>query len=63
MPRLRIFKPSYNVRWPPWIPELDKPDRFRSVARELARRGYKSGDVEKILGGNWVRYFREVFGG
>ncbi len=63
LPRLRTFKPSYNVRWPPWIPELDKPERFRTVALGLAKRGYKSGDIEKILGLNWMRYFREIFGG
>ncbi len=63
LPRLRIFKPSYNVRWPPWIPELDKPERFRTVTHALAKRGYKSAEIEKILGGNWVRYFREIFKG
>ena len=62
LPRLEVFKPSYRVRWPPWIPELDKPERFRTVARALSRRGYKVGEIEKILGGNWVRCFREVFG-
>jgi membrane dipeptidase len=61
-PRLREFKPSYNVRWPPWVPELDKPERFRTVARGLAKRGYKTTDIEKILGGNWLRYFQEFFG-
>ena len=63
VPRLRSFKPSYNVRWPPWIAELDKPERFRSVTQALAKRGYRSGDIEKILGRNWLRYFREIFGG
>lgn len=63
LPRLRIFKPSYRVRWPPWIAELDRPERFRTVAHALARRGYSSRDIEKILGLNWLRYFREVFGG
>ena len=62
-PRLQEFKPSYNVRWPPWVPELDKPERFRTVARGLASRGYKAADIEKILGGNWLRYFQEFFGG
>jgi membrane dipeptidase len=62
LPRLKVFKPVYQVRWPPWIPELDRPDRFRTVARALARRGYKEADIEKILGQNWVRYFRDVFG-
>lgn len=63
LPRLKIFKPSYNVRWPPWIPELDRPERFHTVAQGLARRGYRAGDVEKILGRNWLNYFREIFGG
>ncbi len=59
-PRLTRFKPSYQVRWPPWIPELDTPDRYRHVTKVLDRRGYRSGDIEKILGGNWLRYFRET---
>ncbi len=63
VPRLRTFKPSYNVRWPPWIPELDKPERFRTVAHALAKRNYRTGDIEKILGRNWLRYFRDIFGG
>jgi membrane dipeptidase len=62
VPRLTRFKPSYNVRWPPWVEGLDKPDRFRNVAQVLADRGYASSDVERILGGNWVRYFRDIFG-
>lgn len=59
-PRLTRFKPSYQVRWPPWIPELDTTDRFRSVVKVLDKRGYSSGDIEKILGQNWLRYYQEV---
>jgi membrane dipeptidase len=59
-PRLVSFKPSYQVRWPPWIPELDSPDRYKSVAESLDQRGYSSGDIEKVLGLNWLRYYREV---
>lgn len=62
LPRLKSFKPIYNVRWPPWIKELDPPDRFRTIAHGLAKRGYKTGDIEKIVGGNWARYFAEVLG-
>lgn len=61
-PRLRSFKPSYQVRWPPWIPELDSTDRFRNVAHGLDRRGHSHDAIERILGGNWLRYFREVLG-
>jgi membrane dipeptidase len=62
-PRLRSFKPSYNVRWPPWIPELDAPERSRTVTHGLAKRGYTSDAIEKILGGSWMRCFRDNFGG
>lgn len=63
VPRLSAFKPEYRVRWPPWIRELDPPDRFREIARGLAARGYTSAQVDKILGRNWQRYFGEVLGG
>ncbi|MFT6827920.1 MAG: membrane dipeptidase [Roseivirga sp.] len=60
VPRLTRFKPSYKVQWPPWIPELDTTDRYRHVARSLDKRGFSTGDIEKILGQNWLRYFRET---
>lgn len=61
-PRLKIFKPSYDVQWPPYIPELDTPDRFRNLLAVLDRRGWKTGNLEKLLGGNWLRLFKDVFG-
>jgi membrane dipeptidase len=62
VPRLSSFKPVYRVRWPPWIKELDPPERFRNIAQGLFTRGYTTIQVEKILGGNWTRYFAEVIG-
>jgi membrane dipeptidase len=62
VPRLTAFPPEYRVRWPPWIPELDPPTRFRTIARGLATRGYTSAQIDKLLGGNWMRYFRDVMG-
>ena len=62
-PRLVNFKPSYRVRWPPFIEGLDEPERFRNVAHALDRRGYSETDITRILGGNWLRYFRDIFGG
>jgi microsomal dipeptidase-like Zn-dependent dipeptidase len=55
VPRLTSFKPVYNVRWPPWIAELDSPERFRNIAHGLAKRGYTTPHIEKILGGNWTQ--------
>jgi len=60
VPRLTRFKPSYKVQWPPWIPELDTTDRYRHVARLLDKRGFSTIDIEKILGQNWLRFFRET---
>ena len=33
-----------------------------NMAVELMRRGYEADDVRKILGGNWLRLFGEVWG-
>jgi membrane dipeptidase len=62
-PRLKSFKSSYNVKWPPWIPDLDKPGRFRNVAHGLKKRGYSDDKIEKILGLNWLYYFDTVLRG
>ena len=59
IPRLSRFKPSYQVRWPPWIPELDRAERYQDVAIAMEKRGYKHEEIAKILGKNWLRYFNE----
>jgi len=61
-PRLKWFKPSYQVRWPPWIPKLDTPDRFRNVVKVLQGRGWNDHNLELLLGKNWLRIFAETIG-
>lgn len=61
-PRLVSFKPSYEVRWPPWIPELDSPDRFRNLLKVLDGRGWSERNLERLLGQNWLRLFGETIG-
>ena len=63
VPRLTRFKQSYQVRWPPWIPELDQPERYKYLAQTLDKRGYSTGDIEKILGKNWLRFYGETLKG
>ena len=41
---------------------METPDRLRNVSGELLKRGYKHADIAKIMGGNWLRLFREVWG-
>ena len=42
---------------------METPDSLSNVATELSGRGYGSDDIAKILGGNWMRLFRQVWGG
>lgn len=40
---------------------LQSPDEMPNLAGALLDRGYSQTDVEKILGGNWLRLFEEVW--
>ena len=41
---------------------IETPDKMSGIARELLGRGYSQEDVTKVLGGNWLRLFRQVWG-
>lgn len=51
-----------TFRWPFFIADLNHPRRMETIASGLTRRGYKSADVDKILGMNFYRLFRETIG-
>jgi membrane dipeptidase len=38
--------------------QLDDVTTYPLITRELLKRGYKPADVEKILGGNFIRVFK-----
>ena len=42
------------------IPELNNIRRVRLIREALERGGFKSGEVEKIMGGNWMRVLTEA---
>ncbi|WP_415923191.1 membrane dipeptidase [Steroidobacter sp.] len=44
------------------IPEYNEPRRFMSLADDLSRKGWSERRIEKILGGNFVRLFADVWG-
>jgi membrane dipeptidase len=44
------------------VQELNVPGRLLVLAEGLLRRGYGEGEVEKILGGNFARVFRDAVG-
>jgi membrane dipeptidase len=41
---------------------METPDGFASIASDLSNRGYAEPDIKKVIGGNWMRLFREVWG-
>lgn len=49
------------VRWPFFLTELNHPRRMETIRDGLAARGFATGEVEKILWGNWYRLFGEVW--
>lgn len=46
---------------PPYVPELNTPRRMELLADRLAARGHPDRVIEKVLGGNFVRLFGEVW--
>lgn len=58
--RLGIGAPrEYEVLF---VPELNDPRRMEMVGQGLMARGHSEERVAKILGGNWMRLFGEVWG-
>ena len=42
---------------------IETPDRMPNLTAALLRRGFSPEDIRKVLGGNWMRVFRAVWGG
>jgi membrane dipeptidase len=51
-----------SFRWPFFISELNHPRRMETIADGLAKRGYKADAVDKVLGGNFYRLFKDTIG-
>jgi microsomal dipeptidase-like Zn-dependent dipeptidase len=45
-----------------FLPDLNTPRRFETLADMLLARRHSEARVEKILGGNFARVFAEVLG-
>ena len=41
--------------------DMETPDKLPNLAAELLKRGYSKTDITKILGGNWLRLFQQVW--
>jgi membrane dipeptidase len=45
---------------PQFIPDLRNHSHASNLTRKLIERGFRDGDIEKILRGNWLRIFEEL---
>lgn len=48
--------------WPLFIDELNGPGRMLVIREGLAERGFAQGDIDRIMGGNLLRLYRDVIG-
>ncbi|MCJ9429992.1 dipeptidase [Kordiimonas marina] len=46
----------------PFIPDLQGPGQFQKLADMLSFCGHSDARIEKVLGGNWTRYYRDIWG-
>jgi membrane dipeptidase len=59
--RLGISAPGEVEDVYTFLPDLNTPRRFETLAGLLLQRGHSEARVEKILGGNFARLFREAW--
>lgn len=57
-----VSAPGESVDRPPFIPELNAPNRMEKIATALSARGYKAAAIEKVLGANFYRVLGEIWG-
>ena len=47
----------------PLVADYNSVDRYRRIAGDLGKRGWSQARLEKLLGGNFLRVYREAWGG
>jgi len=57
-----IAAPGESPDFFPAVRDYNSPLRFRMLASDLKARGWPAARVDKILGGNWLRFWEEVWG-
>ena len=57
-----VYEPGRDPNLVMYIPDLNDVRRFDMLAGMLSARGHSDARIEKILGGNFARVMREVWG-
>ena len=58
-----IAAPGENPDFIPVVEAYNSIDRYRRLAGDLIKRGWTQARVEKLMGGNFLRVYREAWGG
>jgi len=56
-----IAAPGEAIGVYPMVEDLNRADRYRWIAAQLQRRGWTQSRVEKLMGGNFLRVYREAW--
>ena len=58
-----IAAPGEGVDVYPMVADYNSVDRYRRFAADLHKRGWSEARLEKLMGGNFLRVYREAWGG
>ena len=58
-----IAAPGEGIDVYPIVAEYNSVDRYRRFAADLQKRGWSERRLEKLMGGNFLRVYREAWGG
>ena len=60
--KLGIAAPGEAVGVYPMVADYDSVDRYRRFAAHLQKRGWSQARLEKLMGGNFLRVYRDAWG-
>lgn len=58
-----IAAPGEAVGVYPMVEDYNSVDRYQRFVNDLARRGWSQSRLEKLMGGNFLRVYRDAWGG
>jgi membrane dipeptidase len=61
--KLGIASPGEAVGVYTMVADYNSVDRYERFANDLAKRGWSQSRLEKLMGGNFLRVYREAWGG
>ena len=61
--RRALPRPGEGVDVYPMVADYNSVDRYRRFADDLQKRGWSESRLEKLMGGNFLRVYRDAWGG